>query len=59
MIWFFLAGMIAGAVGLYMYASWSVRRDEERLRKALSDIQINGTIEALKRLLEENKKKGE
>ena len=26
MIWFFLAGMVAGAVGMVMYAGWWMRR---------------------------------
>ena len=26
MIWFFLAGMIAGAVGMVMFAGWWIRR---------------------------------
>jgi len=60
MIWFFLAGMIAGAVGLYMYASWSVRRDEKKMCRMLSDTQkIENAVAILNKLLEENKQKGE
>lgn len=42
MIWFFLAGMIAGAVGLYKYAEWVVRRDAERIRKLLNEKKKEG-----------------
>ena len=31
MIWFFLAGMIAGAAGLYLLAAYFVRKDTEEM----------------------------
>lgn len=33
MIWFFLAGMIAGAVGITMLADWWVRKNVKRITK--------------------------
>ena len=31
MIWFFLMGMIAGAVGMMMFASWWIRTHAKRV----------------------------
>ena len=31
MIWFFLMGLIAGAVGMVMYASWWMRKHATRV----------------------------
>ena len=32
MIWYFLAGFISGAVGLWMYAAYWTKRSEHRLK---------------------------
>lgn len=37
MIWYFLAGMIAGAAGLYRIAAHVVQKDEEELAEAVRD----------------------
>ena len=41
MIWFFLMGMIAGAVGMVMYAHWWMRRHVKKVNadEAIRDIQ--------------------
>ena len=37
MIWYFLAGFIAGAVGMVMFSDWQVRKHKEFLRQMEQD----------------------
>lgn len=41
MIWFFLAGFVAGAVGMVMFATWWIRSHVKRVTpdEAINDIQ--------------------
>lgn len=39
MIWFFLAGMVAGAVGMTMYSSWWVRKHTKSIKIQKLDME--------------------
>ena len=42
MIWFFLAGFIAGAVGMVMFAGWWIRKHMKRVtpEEAMRDLKL-------------------
>ena len=42
MIWFFLAGFVAGAVGMVMFASWWIRKHMKRVtpEEAMHDLKL-------------------
>ena len=48
MIWFFIAGMITGAVGLYMFSGWYCKRHEKKIERRdrlaiayMEDLRVN------------------